>query len=305
MALDPKLQSRIQSLIDSNPVVLFIKGDRNQPQCGFSATVVGILDGLIPDYVTVNVLADPEIREGIKAFASWPTIPQLYVRGEFIGGCDIVKELSASGEIFDVLNIQKPATQKPQITLTKAAVEAFKNALEDADGLLRLEVSANFESALSFSEKKPNDFEIQQEEILILIDPISASRANGLTIDFSTTSQGKGFQIDNPNAPPKVKSMSPQELLQKQERREPFHLFDVRTREEWNEGRIPFARLLLDVPQTELSALDKNAPIVFQCHAGGRSQRMAEQFRQKGFRNVFNLVGGIQAWSSEALPLQK
>ncbi|MET0386469.1 MAG: Grx4 family monothiol glutaredoxin, partial [Polyangiales bacterium] len=91
MALESALQSRIQEVIASDRVVLFMKGTRNFPQCGFSATVAQILNGLVPQYKTVNVLTDPDIREGIKAYSEWPTIPQLYVDGKFVGGCDIVR----------------------------------------------------------------------------------------------------------------------------------------------------------------------------------------------------------------------
>ncbi len=99
MSLSEETRSRIGGIIESAPVVLFMKGERQFPQCGFSAQVVQILDHLIPEYTTVDVLADPEIRQGIKEFSSWPTIPQLYVRGEFIGGCDIVTEMFQAGEL--------------------------------------------------------------------------------------------------------------------------------------------------------------------------------------------------------------
>ena len=103
MNLDPATRQRIDDLIKKHRVLLFMKGDRSFPQCGFSATVVQILDSLIPDYETVDVLRDPAIREGIKAYSSWPTIPQLYIDGEFQGGCDIVRELYASGELKEKL----------------------------------------------------------------------------------------------------------------------------------------------------------------------------------------------------------
>jgi monothiol glutaredoxin len=103
VTLDDKSRQRIEKLIGSDKVVLFMKGDRNVPQCGFSATVVQILDTLLPEYSTVDVLRDPEVREGIKEFSSWPTIPQLYVAGEFLGGCDIVREMYSSGELQKAL----------------------------------------------------------------------------------------------------------------------------------------------------------------------------------------------------------
>jgi monothiol glutaredoxin len=97
-------RDRIDGLVKGHPVTLFMKGDRRAPQCGFSATVVQILDRLLPEYQTVDVLSDPEIREGIKEYSSWPTIPQLYVAGEFQGGCDIVIEMYQSGELQQKLS---------------------------------------------------------------------------------------------------------------------------------------------------------------------------------------------------------
>ena len=103
MSLDDPTRQRIQTLVDSNDVVLFMKGERRVPQCGFSAQVVQILDSLVPEYKTHDVLSDPEVRQGIKEFSNWPTIPQLYVRGEFLGGCDIVTEMYRSGELKTAL----------------------------------------------------------------------------------------------------------------------------------------------------------------------------------------------------------
>lgn len=99
MSLPDETRQRIQSVIESDRVVLFMKGNRRMPQCGFSAQVVSILDSQLDQYTTVDVLQDPEIRQGIKEFSSWPTIPQLYVGGEFVGGCDILTEMYQSGEL--------------------------------------------------------------------------------------------------------------------------------------------------------------------------------------------------------------
>ena len=99
MPLSEKLRSQFQDLVTQNKVVLFMKGTRGAPACGFSAAVVQILDELLPSYETVNVLADPEVRDGIKEFSQWPTIPQLYIDGKFVGGCDIAREMHANGEL--------------------------------------------------------------------------------------------------------------------------------------------------------------------------------------------------------------
>jgi monothiol glutaredoxin len=98
------VQQRIKQQVESHPVVLFMKGTPQFPQCGFSASVVQVLKACgVKDLYTVNVLEDPDIREGIKAFANWPTIPQLYVKGEFVGGADIVREMHQSGELQKLL----------------------------------------------------------------------------------------------------------------------------------------------------------------------------------------------------------
>ena len=90
---------RIQSTVSSNDVVLYMKGTKEMPQCGFSSRVAGVLNFMGVEYKDVNVLADAEVRQGIKDFSDWPTIPQLYVKGEFVGGCDIVTEMTLSGEL--------------------------------------------------------------------------------------------------------------------------------------------------------------------------------------------------------------
>ncbi|GAN85665.1 Grx4 family monothiol glutaredoxin [Komagataeibacter intermedius] len=97
------IAQRIQAQIDANPVMLYMKGDANFPQCGFSARVVQVLKHLGVPFKTENVLADPELRQGIKDFSNWPTVPQLYIKGEFIGGCDIVTEMYQTGELQKLL----------------------------------------------------------------------------------------------------------------------------------------------------------------------------------------------------------
>ena len=102
-ALNESLRKQISELLASNRVVLFMKGTRQMPQCGFSAQVVRILDAMLPSYETVDVLGSPALRDGIKEFSQWPTVPQLYVGGQFIGGCDIVREMNASGELQNII----------------------------------------------------------------------------------------------------------------------------------------------------------------------------------------------------------
>ena len=97
------VQEQIAKTVTDHDVVLYMKGTPTFPQCGFSSTVVQVLDYLGADYESVNVLEDPEIRQGIKAYNNWPTIPQVFVKGEFIGGCDIVREMFESGELRQLM----------------------------------------------------------------------------------------------------------------------------------------------------------------------------------------------------------
>jgi monothiol glutaredoxin len=108
---EEKVHAMIQSHIDKNPIMLYMKGTPQQPMCGFSATVVGILKEYDVDYASVNVLDYPSIRSGIKTFVNWPTVPQLYVLGEFMGGCDIVKEMHANGELRTLLRQVRKANE--------------------------------------------------------------------------------------------------------------------------------------------------------------------------------------------------
>ena len=97
-------EDQIKQTISTNDVVLFMKGTKTMPQCGFSSRVAGVLNFMGVEYQDVNVLADDGVREGIKQFSDWPTIPQLYVKGEFVGGCDIVTEMTLSGELDTLLS---------------------------------------------------------------------------------------------------------------------------------------------------------------------------------------------------------
>mgnify|MGYP000969971366 CR=1 FL=1 len=102
--MNENTKSEIESEISNNDIVLFMKGTPVFPQCGFSAATVGILNHLGVKFSSINVLEDEDIRQGIKEYTDWPTIPQLYVKGEFVGGCDIVREMNESGELTDLIS---------------------------------------------------------------------------------------------------------------------------------------------------------------------------------------------------------
>lgn len=303
-AIESAIRTRIEEVISSDRVVLFMKGSRHFPQCGFSATVTQILNKLVPEYKTVNVLTDPDIREGIKAYSEWPTIPQLYVDGKFVGGCDIVRELFQNGELQGMLGVAQPAaaatpSKPPTLSVSPAAQKAIRDAKGNDPGTLRLEVSADFEHALSIDEPSPGDFQVDAGGITVLVDAQSAARAQGVHIDYDAS--GAGFKVDNPNEGPKVRQLSPAALKAMMDEKKPFELFDVRTPQEQQRATLG-ARLLDDAAVAYIEGLDKGTPLVFHCHHGGRSQAAAERFLRQGFREVYNLSGGIDAWSASVDP---
>lgn len=301
MSLPEALESKIRGLIAAEPVVLFMKGSRFRPACGFSAGVVEILDAMLPRYATVDVLADPELREGIKAFSQWPTIPQLYVRGEFIGGADIVRELMASGELPAILGA--PEVRPPRLEVSPRAGEILRQAAAEArEGeAIRVTVSPRFEHGLSLEALHPGDLEARVEGVVLIFDRMSAIRAEGLKIGYEEREGEAGFVLDNPNAPPQVKQIGARELQARLARGE-VQLWDVRTPQERAIAAIAGARLFDEAGREEVLRLDRATPLALHCHHGVRSQAAAEYLVSQGFRDVSNLRGGIDAWSQEVDP---
>lgn len=299
MTLDPALRARIDDTLAQHRVVLFMKGNRTFPQCGFSATVVKILKDVGVQFETVNVLTDPELREGIKAYSEWATIPQLYVDKTFVGGCDIVRDLFERGELGPVLGVdgKKPAAAAaPTLTVSDAAAKAFTGVEVDEGDVLRFSIGPRFQNELFFGPKEASDLVVTANGVAFHFDPASAAKADGISIDFVAGDQG-GFKIENPNAPPSVRPLSARELAAMLGKKEDFVLVDVRTKAEFDTARIPGGRLLDDTLLAELDGGPKGRKLVFQCHHGVRSQAAAERFLASGFTNVWNLEGGIAAYS--------
>lgn len=205
----------IENILNQHDLVLFMKGTKAQPRCGFSAAVVDILQRLGAPFYDVDVLQNPLLREGIKQYGNWPTLPQLYHKGQLVGGCDIIRELDARGELAATLGLSAASGSVP------------------------------------------------------------------------TTA---------------VQQMTVQQLKQKLDAKEPLRLYDVRSTGERQIAIIPGAIHFTEEARTAMELLPKNTPLVFHCHHGGRSQAAAETYVRKGFRHVWNVQGGIDAWSLEIDP---
>lgn len=300
MSLDPALRSRIESILNANRVVLFMKGQPSMPQCGFSAKAVGALQDLGVEFDHVNVLADAEIREGIKAYGDWPTIPQLYIDGELVGGSDIILQMAGSGELSSVLGLAPPDRTPPRITVTPAAVEMLRGALADSPGAsLQLGIDARFQPNFQLAPHDDNAIAAESNGLRVQFDLASARRAEGITIDWVDDIRGKGLAIDNPNAPKAVQELSVRDA-DDQLRAGSITVVDVRPADERAIAAInaPFETFDGD-NRARLEALPKDTALAFLCHHGGRSAQAAEQFRALGFTKVSNITGGIDAWSNE------
>ena len=296
--LTDALRTRIESLLSSAPIVLFMKGSRREPGCGFSAKVVDALDDLVEDYVTVDVLLDEKLREAMKAYSSWPTFPQLYVRQKLIGGADIVSEMHAQGELGAALGVAAPLpVATPEVMLTEAAMDALVEYAEGVPAKVRLEIDRAFDPVLDLAPPRPKDLILDLGRVVLAMDFATARRADGVTVDFVRGKEAVGFKIENPNAPPKVRSLSVEALKDMLDAKKPMLLLDVRTDAEREivqlEGSTRFSPDDADL----LDEVDRAMPLVLYCHHGIRSRAAGEHCIRLGFREVHNVTGGIDAWS--------
>jgi len=298
MSLDSATRERIETVLKDHRVVLFMKGDRRQPQCGFSAAATNMLNELLPDYHTINVLEDPEIREGIKAYGEWPTIPQLYVAGELVGGADIIRQLYTSGELHELFGAAKPDRTPPEITITDAAAEAIRQGTANAQGVaLHLEIGPDHSAGFQLAPAGEHDIVARSNGLEVHFDPASAQRAKGIVIDWVSTVQGEGLSLKFPGAQ-EIKSLTVQELKSRLAAGD-VTLIDVRPAH--NRAAVPplpQARVLDDEGYERLAALPKDTALAFICNVGISSQSMAERFAAHGFSNVYNVAGGMEAWHS-------
>jgi len=297
--LSDSTREKIEGLVQGSRVVLFMKGTPQAPMCGFSSKTVGLLDSVLEDYESVDVLDDQDIREGIKVFGNWPTIPQLYIDGELAGGCDIVTAMFNSGELHDLLGVERPDRTPPEVTVTDAAAEKILEAMAGHEGIgLHFAIDAGFQSQFNVAPAEGHEIKIETNGISMYFDLASAQRANGAVIDWVESMQGEGLTIHLPQAPKPVNQMSVAELKDNLDNNSVI-LIDVRGSEERALATLDAAKAMDGSTMQEIEAMPKDTALAFICHVGNRSQVAAEHFLKQGFTNVSNVVGGIDAWSKE------
>jgi monothiol glutaredoxin len=289
----------IEKIVSDNKCVLFMKGNPTHPQCGFSSNTVGILKELLgQNFSYCNVLDDNEIREGIKEFGNWPTIPQLYINKELVGGNDIVTEMYNTGELHSMLGLPQPSRDPAKINISEKAAENIHSGTESmGSNVLMLTIDGQFNTRFSIEE--PKGYEVVSEcgDIKIYMDVGTAKRADGIEIDWVEDLQGAGLVIKNPNEPKAVKQISIDELKVGMQDNTYTHIYDVRSEQQFLEQSIEGSKRLDKLNMQIIEGLEKDTPLVFVCTVGNSSQGACEFYRKKGFTNVNNLVGGITAWN--------
>jgi monothiol glutaredoxin len=299
MSLNPDIKTRIDGLLSQHTAVLFMKGRKHAPRCGFSAAAAELLAEVAPDFHDVDVLEDAELREGIKAYGQWPTIPQLYVKGELIGGSDILRGMYNQGELHRLFGVQPPDRTPPDIHVSEAAAERLREAQTQApENALHLRIDGAFRSQFTLEPAQGGEIAVEAAGLTLLLDLASLPRARGLRIDWVVTPQGEGLKLDNPNAPPAVKSISASELRTRVDAGT-ITVIDVRPAEARAQAPFPGARAFDAASRAELEALPRDTALAFLCQVGQSSLQYAEHFRHLGFADVHNVEGGIDAWSRE------
>ena len=299
MALTDSTRETIETLLTSNRVVLFMKGTPQAPMCGFSANASRILNALVPDYATFNVLEDEEIREGIKLYGNWPTIPQLYIDRELVGGSDIISQMFNSGELYDLLGVERPDRTPPEITITDTAAEAIRAGMEDHEGVgLMLKIDDYWRPEFSLAPLTGSEIKASANGLDVHMDVLTAQRARGMKIDYVDSIQGSGLTVDLPAAPPAVREVSVQQLKQWLDE-DAVVLVDTRRENERAQASIESALVLDKAGMAQLNEMPKDTRIAFICHVGRSSLGVAEHFRKEGFTELYNVTGGIDAWARE------
>lgn len=301
--MDNETRGIIEDVLQNNHVVVFMKGRRAQPECGFSAKTVATLDMLLPEYVDVNVLEHPNIRDGIKAYGNWPTIPQIYVDGELMGGADIVVEMFQSGELAKALGLETPAVSTPRVEIDDGVAALVRETLEQhPDVVIHLRVNARWQHTLSVAPPDPQEISVTVNGVELYLDPWTAARSDGLQIRMDEGLQGNRFHFDNPNAPPPIQSMTVTTLKAHLDAGDALQLIDVRPPAEQALAAIAGARSWDEETEKALEAMPRDTMVVVYCHTGRSSLKIAGHLRNRGFRNIHNLAGGIDAWSQEVDP---
>lgn len=218
--------------------------------------------------------------------------PLLCIRGGLVGGIEAVRQLESLGQLRELLS-SPDAPLPPQIALSKAAAEEFRRALVEPGQCIRIAITAEYEHDLSLDTEQPDDVRLVLGDVPLLLDAESATRAEGLAIDWVETPDGDhAFRMDNPNRPEPVHLIDRAWLAANADKLD-FFVIDARTRAEYEAGHLSQARLLDATLIDELERLSHDTPLLFYCNGGVRSKKAAQRYLELGFAKVYCLSEGF------------
>lgn len=309
----------IREIVESETLVVFAKGTKEAPRCGFSSRAIETLRATGKPFKVIDTLADPTCRPALVSYSDWPTTPQIFVKGELIGGHDILMEMAAEGEFQKQVaeafgeEYKAPQVEACPVEVTEAARTAVKGFMESPGDLLRLKVDAvNGEAAFSLdldTRVTMNDTRWAVGDLNVVCSRASRALFDTVRIDWVEKDGGGGFsvkEIGEAPAIPEALEIDGAELKQILDNPpEKLVIVDVREDDEWKSGHAPNAKHLplsrLE-KEWEAAGLAKDAPIIVYCAKGARSLKAVNFLREKGLAKARSLTGGLGSFP--AAPVQ-
>jgi len=242
----------------------------------------------------LDAAADPMFSEHVKDAGIRAHFPLLCVEGRLIGGLSVVSALQSLGKLAPLLELDSPGTV-PTLAISVAAAERLTRAMTGTDNCVRIVISPDFEHELALDSATPDDLVLSVGKLTCVLDRESASRADGVSIDWIEQGDTQGFRVDNPNQPEPLQWVDAAWLEANLGVTESLQIIDVRTRSEYADNPLPGAQNLDGELMDALEQTDRRTPLLFYCGNGLRSRTAAERYREMGFLKVYCLSGGLAA----------
>ena len=311
----------VKDVVTEDKIVVFAKGTKEMPRCGFSARAIQVVESVGKPFKVVDILSDPSIRPALVAFSSWPTTPQVYLDGEFLGGSDIIMELYESGELQKKIASSygeefKEVQDNQRVDVTDEALGKVKEFMETDLEFLRLSVQVKdgdraYSLELDSHTSAAADLKWKVKGLTVIVAKAMSELFDKLEVSWVNKDGNEGFavkEVGNPPALPipiDIDKADLARLMRSEIKDGKLWIVDVREDDEWKSGHgeeavhLPLSRL---EKEWKDKGFDSKDTLVFYCAAGKRSLSAANHFRHKlGFPNTRSLVGGIGNYPSNII----
>jgi monothiol glutaredoxin len=288
-----KLQEQLANSASSAEIAVFFAG--SDPLNAVHRRLVDWLELRNIEYTAVDIDTDEALASLKDRALAHGALPIICVHGQVAASGSLVTDLLDSGQLESLLSTHH-AAKTPVIAVSPEALAVWQGARTEASDAIRLSVSASFEHSLSVDTPQPSDVSLTIKDVLLVMDPESAARADGIAIDWVKSGNTAGFRINNPNAVPNPRELDNEALERLLSAPIQPLIIDVRTEEEYQKERLPTSRHLDAALIDALAALDRHTQLFFYCDNGRRSRRAALHYVELGFTDVASLSGGLNAW---------